>query len=532
MSRVAALLAAALLAAGAAGCGGSGAEPGAPDGATLVLDFTPNAVHSGIYAARAQGFYRDAGVDLSIRVPGESTDAPKLLEAGRADFAILDIHDLGIAREHGFDIVGAMPIVQRPLAAVLARGDGPVRRPRDLEGHSVGVTGLPSDEAVVDSEVSADGGDPARVDRVTIGFNAVASLAAGKVDAATGFWNAEGVALRGEGIPIRVFKVDEYGAPPYPELVLTASRKTIEARPDLVDAVVARRPRLPLRGRASRRGDRRPGRGQPGPRPRRTGRPDAGARPRPPPRPVRPACPAGMGGVGPRARPAQPPARRGKGFSGWRRPHAEAIVGPMKRVRVRITYANVVSTLALFLVLGGGAAFAATKLTTSDIKKGAIKTKLLAKNAVSSAKIASNAVKTRNIAPSAVGGGQLAADSVDGSKVLNGSLTPADLLGGASVVATATGGPANVGSTETPLPLNGGTWTRAPPRTTSSRPGSKRRSRPGRRRRPARSSSTSNSTESQSGRSACSARAAPRRPRRAKCSAAPTSPPGPRRRGS
>ena len=203
MSRVAALLAAALLAAGAAGCGGGGAEPGAPDGATLVLDFTPNAVHSGIYAGREQGFYRDAGVELTIREPGESTDAPKLLEAGRADFAILDIHDLGIAREHGLDLVGVMPIVQRPLASVIARADGAVARPRDLEGHTVGVTGLPSDDAVVDSEVSADGGDPAAVDRVTIGFNAVSSLAAGKVDAATGFWNAEGVALREQGVPIR-----------------------------------------------------------------------------------------------------------------------------------------------------------------------------------------------------------------------------------------------------------------------------------------------------------------------------------------
>jgi ABC-type nitrate/sulfonate/bicarbonate transport system substrate-binding protein len=238
MSRVAALLAAALLAAGAAGCGGGGAEPGAPDGATLVLDFTPNAVHSGIYAARQQGFYRDAGVELTIREPGESTDAPKLLEAGRADFAILDIHDLGIAHERGLDVVGVLPIVQRPLAAVIAGGDGAVRRPRDLEGHTVGVTGLPSDDAVVDSEVSADGGDPAAVDRVTIGFNAVSSLAAGKVDAATGFWNAEGVALRRLGVPIRVFKVDDYGAPPYPELVLTASRGTIEDDPDLVDAVV------------------------------------------------------------------------------------------------------------------------------------------------------------------------------------------------------------------------------------------------------------------------------------------------------
>jgi putative hydroxymethylpyrimidine transport system substrate-binding protein len=239
MRRAAALLAAVLLLAGAAGCGGGGAEPGAPRGVTLVLDFVPNAVHSGIYAAQRQGDYRDRGIDLTIRQPGESTDAPKLLEAGRADFAILDIHDLGIARERGLDLVGTMPIVQRPLAAVIAHGDGPVRRPRDLEGNTVGVTGLPSDEAVVDSEVAADGGDPANVDRVTIGFNAVSALAAGKVDAATGFWNAEGVALRRQGIPIRIFKVNSYGAPPYPELVLTASRHTLESDPELVDSMVA-----------------------------------------------------------------------------------------------------------------------------------------------------------------------------------------------------------------------------------------------------------------------------------------------------
>ncbi len=204
-----------------------------------MLDFVPNAVHSGIYAAQAQGYYRNRGIDLTIRQPGESSDAPKLLAAGQADFAILDIHDLGIARERGLEVVGTMPIVQRPLAAVIARGEGPVRRPRDLGGHTVGVTGLPSDEAIVDSEVSADGGDPAKVDRVTIGFTAVSSLAAGKVDAATGFWNAEGVALQRQGIPVRIFKVNRYGAPPYPELILTASHQTIERDPDLVDSMIA-----------------------------------------------------------------------------------------------------------------------------------------------------------------------------------------------------------------------------------------------------------------------------------------------------
>jgi putative hydroxymethylpyrimidine transport system substrate-binding protein len=234
-----ALLATALLLAGVAGCGGSGAEPGAPKGATVVLDFTPNAVHSGIYAAQAEGFYDDAGIDLHVQVPGESTDAPKLLAAGRTDFAILDITDLGIADENGLELVGLMPIVQRPLAAVLARRDGPVKRPRDLDGHTVGVTGLPSDTAVVDSEVSADGGDPAGVDEVTIGFNAVASLAAGRVDAATGFWNAEAVEAERQGIPLRVFKVDEFGAPSYPELVLTTTRKEMKEDPTLVEAMVA-----------------------------------------------------------------------------------------------------------------------------------------------------------------------------------------------------------------------------------------------------------------------------------------------------
>jgi ABC-type nitrate/sulfonate/bicarbonate transport system substrate-binding protein len=233
-----ALLAAVLALAGAAGCGG-GAEPGAPQGATLMLDFTPNAVHTGIYAAQRRGYYEDAGVDLEVREPGDPGAVPKLLAAGRVDFAILDIHDLGIARERGLDVVGTMAIVQRPLAAIIAPSSGPVRRPRDLEGRTVGVTGLPSDEAVVDSELRADGGDPARVHRVTIGFNAVAALAAGRVDAATGFWNAEAIALARRGVPNRVFKVNRYGAPPYPELILTASRQTIEQEPDLVDAVLA-----------------------------------------------------------------------------------------------------------------------------------------------------------------------------------------------------------------------------------------------------------------------------------------------------
>ncbi|HEX3362323.1 MAG TPA: ABC transporter substrate-binding protein, partial [Solirubrobacterales bacterium] len=54
----------------------------------------------------------------------------------------------------------------------------------------------------------------------------------------TGFWNDEAVEAKRQGIPLRVFKVDEFGAPRYPELVLTTTRKELEAEPELVEDMV------------------------------------------------------------------------------------------------------------------------------------------------------------------------------------------------------------------------------------------------------------------------------------------------------
>ena len=203
---------------------------------------------------RQQGFYRDAGVDLTIREPGESTDAPKLLEAGRADFAILDIHDLGIAREHGLDLVGVMPIVQRPLASV-HRPRGPTACAARANSRATpwASPACPPTKPSSTRRSAPTAATRPRCDRVTIGFNAVSSLAAGKVDAATGFWNAEGVALREQGVPIRVFKVERIrGA------ALSGAGADGLAQDDRRRPRPGRRggrgddPRLPLRGRASR----------------------------------------------------------------------------------------------------------------------------------------------------------------------------------------------------------------------------------------------------------------------------------------
>jgi putative hydroxymethylpyrimidine transport system substrate-binding protein len=193
--------------------------------ASLVLDFTPNAVHAGIYSSIAHHLDREHGIQLSVVVPSATSDSIKLLDTGRVNFAILDIHDLAIARERGADLVGIMAIVERPLAAVLAAPRFPT--PITLQGQTIGVTGVPSDAAVLDSIVTGAGGNPRRVRAVTIGFNAVGDLLAGRVSAATAFWSDEGVTLARRRPGFHDFRVDAYGAPPYPELVVCATRSTL-----------------------------------------------------------------------------------------------------------------------------------------------------------------------------------------------------------------------------------------------------------------------------------------------------------------
>jgi putative hydroxymethylpyrimidine transport system substrate-binding protein len=219
-------------------CGCGGDDPAASttsrhiEPVQLALDFTPNAVHAPLYAAIRTHTDTAEGVRLIIRQPGSGPDALKQVAAGHLDLGVLDIHDLAIARERGIDVVGVAALVRKPLAALVTNAS--IKRPRDLEGHDVGVSGLPSDPAFLDAIIAHDGGKLSRVHQITIGFNAVSGILAGKVDGAPVFWNAEGVALKQRGVKVNEFRVEDYGAPPYPEVVLITARRTLEHERDRI----------------------------------------------------------------------------------------------------------------------------------------------------------------------------------------------------------------------------------------------------------------------------------------------------------
>jgi putative hydroxymethylpyrimidine transport system substrate-binding protein len=227
------------------GATGSSAAQAAPSPlghltkATLILDFTPNAVHAGVYRALAAGYYRQGRIDLNVVQPTSTEETLKLIDAGRAQFGLADGSDVDGLIDKGGDAQAVMALVQRPLGGLIALASEHLRSPADLAGRTVGITGVPSDTAVLDTELRYAGVAPGRVKVVTVGFNGGQALVAGRIAAFTGFIPDDGVALQVSGHPITAFALDRNGGPPYPGLVAFTTRRLIASDPQLVRDFVA-----------------------------------------------------------------------------------------------------------------------------------------------------------------------------------------------------------------------------------------------------------------------------------------------------
>jgi hypothetical protein len=110
----------------------------------------------------------------------------------------------------------------------------------------------------------------------------------------------------------------------------------------------------------------------------------------------------------------------------------------LKQIRKRLTYANVMSSLAVFLILGGATAFAAVKkVGPNEIKANSIKTGKIVKEAVTAGKIKKNAVTETKIADNAVTTNKIDNDAVIGTKVNESTLSEVPSAAKATTATTA-----------------------------------------------------------------------------------------------
>jgi putative hydroxymethylpyrimidine transport system substrate-binding protein len=221
------LLAVALLATAAslAACGERSEPTAGPrtERLSLLLDYLPNADHAGIYAAKARGDFRRAGLDVDVQTPSDPSAPLKLLAAGRVDLAISYEPELLLARDAGEPLVAVGALVQEPLTSIISIGKHAVRSPSELRGKTVGTAGIPYQSAYLRAVLDHAHVDRGSVKEVDVGFNLVPAMLSGKVGATLGaFWNYEGVQLRLARKNPQIIRMERAGVPTYDELVVVA----------------------------------------------------------------------------------------------------------------------------------------------------------------------------------------------------------------------------------------------------------------------------------------------------------------------
>ena len=217
-----------------AGCGERVEPTGAPQPRTLrlMLDYLPNADHAGIYAAKEEGDFSRAGLNVDIQTPSDPSAPLKLLAAGKVDLAISYEPELMLARDKGEPLVAVGALTQQPLTSIMSVGKGAITDPAQLKGKTVGTAGIPYQSAYLQTILSEAG--VGSVKQVDVGFGLVPAMLSKRVDATLGaFWNVEGVQLKRAHKHPSIIPVDKAGVPTYDELVFVARANDLRTRGQL-----------------------------------------------------------------------------------------------------------------------------------------------------------------------------------------------------------------------------------------------------------------------------------------------------------
>ncbi len=205
---------------------------------TVVLDWVPNTNHTGLYAAKANGFYEEAGLDVEIIQPTEGGTA-SLIAAGQGEFGISYQEEVTYAR------TAAEPLPIKAIAAIIQNNTSgfasPVEKgietPKDFEGKRYGGWGSPAEVAVLKGLMDNEGADFEKLEMVDLGALDFFAATKDHADFTWIYYGWDGVAAELKDAPINFIKLQDFEENlDFYTPVIIANENLIAEDPELVKA--------------------------------------------------------------------------------------------------------------------------------------------------------------------------------------------------------------------------------------------------------------------------------------------------------
>ena len=209
---------------------------------TLVLDWTPNTNHTGIYVALEKGYFEEAGLDVEVVQPPED-GAEVLVASGRAQFGISfqDSMASAIAGDNALPITAVASIIQHNPSGIISRKGEGMDVPKGMEGHTYATWNGPIELGTIKQVVEKDGGDFDKIELIpSTVTDEVSALKTKSVDSIWIFYAWAGVKTELEGLETDYFAfadidpVFDYYTP-----VLISGNTFLEEEPETAKAFLA-----------------------------------------------------------------------------------------------------------------------------------------------------------------------------------------------------------------------------------------------------------------------------------------------------
>ena len=224
-----------------AACGKS-AETAETETITVVLDWTPNTNHTGIFVAQAKGYFEEAGLKVEVVQPPED-GAVTLVASGKAQFGVSFQDSLApaFAGDEPIPVTAVAAVIQHNTSGIVSRAGEGMDRPKGLEGKKYATWDMDVEKATIRDVMTADGGDFELVELIpSTVTDEVSALKSKSVDAIWIFYGWAGVACEVAGLDIDYFDfadidpVFDYYTP-----VIIGGNAWMEENPDAAKAFIS-----------------------------------------------------------------------------------------------------------------------------------------------------------------------------------------------------------------------------------------------------------------------------------------------------
>lgn len=203
----------------------------------MILAWLPGGPYAYAYVARKKGYWSKRGLDVDIARGYGSLASAQVVAHGQFDFGMSNPSSLVLLAAQGVKVhmIGLMDY--DPFMAVCMKKDSPIKKPKDLEGKTVGETFSSSDAAFFPLFCKVNGVDISKVKRLNMDAKVRnQSIGGGQVDAITGLVSSMLPSLETIGVKTKYFLYGDYGVDLYGNIGITATEQTVKGRPEICQA--------------------------------------------------------------------------------------------------------------------------------------------------------------------------------------------------------------------------------------------------------------------------------------------------------